>query len=252
MSSTLSLEGKVAFVTGSTRGIGWSVAQAFARQGAQLIINGVHDRDLLEKRVSELKADHGVRVLGLMANAADLAQIKTCYQTIFKQFKRLDILVNNAGILNDAFLGMISEPQINKIFAINTLGSIHHLQAASRLMARHKAGSIINLSSIIGLRGNQGQVVYGASKAAVVGMTLSAAKELAPMGIRVNAVAPGLIQTDMISTLSQDQKAKLLATIGLGRIGYPEEVADAILFLASDMARYVTGQVLGVDGGMII
>jgi 3-oxoacyl-[acyl-carrier protein] reductase len=171
------------------------------------------------------------------ADVADSAQVAVFYRKVFDRYRRLDVLVNNAGVLGDAVVGMIADDLIDNTMATNVKGAIYNLQAAARLMQRKKTGSIINLSSIIGTRGNRGQTVYGTSKAAIIGLTQSAAKDLAPANIRVNAIAPGYIDTP---------------NIGLGRIGKAEEVANAILFLASDLSSYVTGQVLGVDGGMVL
>jgi len=159
------------------------------------------------------------------------------------------VLVNNAGVLEDALLGMI-KPE--RTFAINAIGVLNTMQAASRLLARGDGGAIVNVTSIIGVVGNAGQVAYGGSKAAVIGMTRSAAKELAPQGVRVNAVAPGFIDTDMTRALPEEVFAQRVASVGMGRPGTAEEVAEAIAWLSSPAARYVTGQVLGVDGGMVI
>jgi 3-oxoacyl-[acyl-carrier protein] reductase len=248
----LILEGKICFVTGSTRGIGWAVAQEFARQGGTIILNGRSAGGVLEERRRQLEAEFSKPVAGLAADVTDSAAVKSCYQEIFKLFRRLDVLVNNAGILQDALLGMISEPTIRSVIDTNLVGSLRHLQEAARLMGRAKSGSIVNVSSVIGRVGNEGQTVYAASKAGVIGMTLAAAKELAPKNIRVNAVAPGFIDTDMTRQLPPDKYKLRMAGIRMNRIGTPEEVARVIAFLASDMSSYVTGQVVGVDGGMIV
>jgi 3-oxoacyl-[acyl-carrier protein] reductase len=248
----LILKDKVAFITGSTRGIGWATAREFARHGATVILNHRASATLLEERARELEAEFHVTVMGLVADATESPAVKNCYLEIFRRFKRLDILVNNAGILKDGLLGMISDETMRAVIATNLLGSLVHLQEASRLMARSRQGSIINLSSIMGRFGSEGQTVYAASKAAVIGMTMAAAKELAPKNIRVNAVAPGFIDTEMTRQLAPEKFEQRLAGIRMGRIGAPEEVANVIVFLASDMASYVTGQVLGVDGGMIV
>lgn len=251
MESILGLEGRIAFVTGSTRGIGWACARVLAREGVMVILNGQQE-ELLQQRADELSLEFGTRAGVWLGDVGDPEQVKECYAGIFKDYKRLDILVNNAGILEDSLLGMVTMHSIEKTFHVNVQGVILNMQYASRLMARHKAGSIINISSIIGRCGNTGQVVYGASKAAVIGATLSAAKELASANIRVNAVAPGFIDTDMVRALPVEKFQERLQSIKMERIGTPEDVARAVLFFSSDLSCYVTGQVLGVDGGMLI
>jgi 3-oxoacyl-[acyl-carrier protein] reductase len=247
------LEGKVAFVTGSTRGMGWATARLFARHGAKVVLNGHRDRALLDARVAELNAAHGDGTAsGCFFDVADAKAVAEGYQAIFRRHGRLDVLVNNAGMLDDALIGMIREPSIERTFAVNTWGVLHNLQAAARLMQRGGGGSIVNVASIMGQRGCEGQAVYAASKAALLGMTLSAAKELAPKGVRVNAVAPGYIQTDFIKDVPPAIHAERVASLKMGRVGAPEDVAKVHLFLASDLAGYVTGQVIGVDGGMVI
>ena len=252
MGFCLNLDGKVSFVTGSTRGIGLAVARALAQAGSIVVLNGARDEQALEKLAAELQGEFKVECVGLMADASDPAAVRQCYREIFRRFKRLDVLVNNAGILRDALLGMASPELIKCVFGVNALGAVYHLQEASRLMSRGRSGSIVNVSSIVGRVGNQGQSVYAASKAAVIGLTLAASKELAPLNIRVNAVAPGFIQTSMTDSLPPKYRAERLASIKMGRIGKPEDVANAILFFASSLSAYVTGQVLGVDGAMLI
>jgi 3-oxoacyl-[acyl-carrier protein] reductase len=249
---TQMLDGKITFVTGSTRGIGWATAQLFAQHGAVVILNSRANQQLLDERVAELRSRFAATAIGFCADASETAAVKACYAEIFKQFKRLDVLVNNAGIMQDSVLGMISEPLVDRSLAVNVKGPLFHLQEASRLMTRNKSGAIINVSSIIGSAGKEGQAVYSATKAALLGLTKSAAKELGPKGIRVNAVTPGLIQTELVKDLPAAKLAEALAGIKMGRAGQPEDVAKVILFLASDLASYVTGQVIGVDGGMIL
>ncbi len=188
----------------------------------------------------------------LVCDVADPASVRDAFQAIFKANKKLHVLVANAGVLDDALIGMVTPAQIDRTFGVNTSGVLFCAQYASRLMARSGGGSIINMTSIMGLRGNVGQAVYAGSKAAVVGITLSLAKELAPQKIRVNAVAPGFIDTDMARSISDEKRAERVGAIAMGRAGSAEEVADVVLFLASDLAGYVTGQVIGVDGGMAI
>lgn len=231
------MDGKVAVVTGAGRGIGLATARLLAGRGATVLRVGLGDED---------SPDY------LAADMGDPAQVAELYRQVHKRFGRLDILVNNAGILGDARLGMISAEMMQRVLAVNLMGVVNNIQAASKLMRRSGGGAIVSLSSIVGLRGNVGQTVYAAAKAGVVGATLSAAKELAADNIRVNAVAPGFIATDMVGHLDARTAAERLAAIPLGRAGTAQEVAEAIVFLASDAARYVTGQVLGVDGGMVL
>jgi 3-oxoacyl-[acyl-carrier protein] reductase len=246
------LQDKICFITGSTRGIGWAAAREFARQGATVILNHRSSTEVLDQRCHELEVEFHTTAMGLVADVTDASAVKRCYPEIFRRFKRLDVLVNNAGILQDALLGMISIETIQAVISTNLVGSLVHLQEASRLMSRHLRGSIVNISSIVGRFGNEGQTVYASSKAAIIGMTMAAAKELAPKNIRVNAIAPGFIDTAMTHQLSPEKFQERMSGIRMGRIGTADEVAQAIVFLASEMSSYVTGQVVGVDGGMII
>lgn len=252
MESTLTLKGKVAFVTGATRGIGWATVRMLARQGATVLLNGHSDAVQLAARVAEIQHDFNCEAEGFLFDVANPEAVKECYAAIFKRYKRLDILVNNAGIFSAALLGMVTPAMIDEVCRTNVQGVLLNMNSAARLMARNGYGSIINLSSIIGRYGSSGQVVYAASKAAVIGMTLSASKELAPLNVRVNAVAPGFIDTDMVQQLSVEKQQEALMNIGMKRAGAAEDVANAIYFFASDLSAYVTGQVLGVDGGMTV
>ena len=242
-------EGRVGWITGASRGIGKATAIEAGRQGARLILMARSQR-ALEETASQIEQNGGVRPKVIVCDLSIETALKAAFQEIHAYTKQLDFVVNNAGILRDAVIGMISTKQITEVFQTNLIPLIQILQFAARFMMAAKSGSIINIASIVGRTGNEGQVVYGASKAAVIGATKSAARELAPHGIRVNAVAPGLIATDMIANIPEAKKSELLRDIKMGRLGQPEEVAKVICMLASDYTSYVTGQVLGVDGGM--
>lgn len=248
--SSLRLDGRVGLITGGSRGIGRATAEALAEHGAAVVLTA-REAAVAEARAAEIAANTGAAVFGVAADVADPAQVSVLVRQVFGRLKRLDILVNNAGVMPEALLGMNSEEAIRQVLDVNVAGAFRMLQAAARLIERSGGGSIVNVSSIIGLRGGVGLSLYAASKAAMVGLTLSAAKELASKKIRVNAVAPGFIETDMTSHFSDAKRQETLGNIALGRIGTPREVADVILFLNSDLARYVTGQVLGIDGGMV-
>jgi 3-oxoacyl-[acyl-carrier protein] reductase len=248
----MSFAGKVALVTGSSRGIGWAIAEQLAERGATVVVNGCADEETLAARTAELRERFGGEHGHAAFDVADPTQVSAALRDLFARHRRLDVLVNNAGILDDALLGMIDPDGARRTFDVNALGVLNTMQASARLLARGGGGAVVNVASIIGVTGNSGQVAYGGSKAAVIGMTRSAAKELAPAGVRVNAVAPGFIDTDMVKHLPPDVFEQRVSSVGLGRIGTAEEVARAVVWLASDDAGYVTGQVLGVDGGMVI
>jgi 3-oxoacyl-[acyl-carrier protein] reductase len=242
----------VALITGSTRGIGWRTAELFAEHGASVVVHGRGSQADIDARAIELQERFGGVHIGVTADVRDAEAIRIALRKVFSSFKRLDVLVNNAGILDDALIGMISDESINTTFDTNTISAIHFLQGSARLMKRTGAGSIINVSSIIGVEGNVGQIVYSSSKAALLGMTKSAAKELAAWGIRVNAIAPGFIDTEFSRFIPAELFEERVSSIAMARIGTAADVANVILFLASDLSSYVTGQVVGVDGGMVI
>jgi 3-oxoacyl-[acyl-carrier protein] reductase len=252
MRDVISLAGKVAVVTGGARGIGLAISHVFAEHGAHVIINTRKDRVRAEDVASEIADKFGVKTAVIVGDVAHSQTSNMLVQKAFSMAKRLDIYVNNAGVLEDGLIGMIADRHIDSVIGTNLVGVIHGTQAAARVMRRSGGGSIINLSSIIGRVGLAGHMVYGASKAGVIGATLSAAKELAALNIRVNAIAPGFIETDMTAQLSSEKFEERVGSIAAGRIGKPEDAANAALFLASDLSNYMTGQILGVDGSMLI
>ena len=251
MTSPLPLENKIALVTGASSGIGEAIARTFARAGAMVILTA-RRVDKLESVAKAIESETGRAAVAIVSDVTDNKAVQSLYKEIHKQFGRLDILAANAGQLADGLIGMINQQSIHDLLNVNTIGVLNHLQAAARLMRRNHSGSIIITSSIIGRTGNAGQAAYAASKAAALGLMMSAAKELGPDGIRVNALAPGFIETAMTSHLPPAVREERLKGIALGRTGTPEDVAEVALFLASDSARYVSGQVIGVDGCMVI
>jgi 3-oxoacyl-[acyl-carrier protein] reductase len=246
------LDKKIVFITGAARGIGFASAKVFARAGATVLLGG-RNLEKIEQAIDAIRQESpDAQLAPILCDVADEKNVKAAFRKIFSTYKRLDVLLANAGVLNDALIGMVTTEQIREVFGVNTFGVLYCSQYASRLMSRTGAGSIILVSSIIGTNGNKGQAVYSGSKAAVIGITKSLAKELAEQNIRINAIAPGFIDTDMARSISKEKFQERLDSIKMGRIGQPEEVANVALFLASDLSTYVTGQIIGVDGGMLI
>ena len=241
--------GKTAVVTGGSRGIGRAVCLELAKGGANVVLCYAGNETAANETVSACEA-LGAKALAVKCDVADSAQVKALMDEAVKAFGRIDILVNNAGITRDGLLMMMKEDDFDAVISANLRGTFLCMKAVSRLMMKQRYGRIVNLSSVVGLRGNAGQVNYAASKAGVIGMTKSLAKELASRGVTVNAVAPGFIDTDMTAAMTESAKTATLAAIPMQRLGAPEDVARAVAFLASDAAAYITGQVLAVDGGM--
>lgn len=245
------LDGKTALVTGASRGIGRAIALRLAAEGARVAINYAGNVKAAEEVKAAIEAAGGTAIL-CRADVADSAAVEAMVADVAEEFGAIDILVNNAGITRDTLLMRMKDEDFAKVLDTNLKGVFYCTKAVAKLMMKKRAGRIVNMASVVGLVGNAGQTNYAAAKAGVIGFSKSAAKELASRGITVNAVAPGFIGTDMTADLPESVKEKALSDIPLGRAGQPEDVANAVLFLASDQASYITGQVVHVDGGMVM
>lgn len=245
------LDGKTALVTGASRGIGRAIALRLAAEGARVAINYAGNVKAAEDVKAAIEAAGGTAIL-CRADVADSAAVEAMVADVAKEFGAIDILVNNAGITRDTLLMRMKDEDFAKVLDTNLKGVFYCTKAVSKLMMKKRSGRIVNMASVVGLVGNAGQTNYAAAKAGVIGFSKSAAKELASRGITVNAVAPGFIGTDMTADLPESVKEKALSDIPLGRAGQPEDVANAVLFLASEQASYITGQVVHVDGGMVM
>lgn len=245
----LKLSGKTALVTGASRGIGRAIALRLASEGASVAVN-YNGSEARAAEVVELIRAAGGTAFAVRADVSDAASVAAMFDAVKEQFDRLDILVNNAGITADGLLIGLKESQFDQVVDTNLKGAFLCMQLAAKRMIRQRSGRIISISSYSGIHGNAGQTNYSASKAGLIGLTKSAARELGSRGITVNAIAPGYIDTDMTAALSDQVKEAILAEIPLKRIGTPEDIAAAAAFLASDDAAYITGQVLEVGGGM--
>ena len=247
----MSLQGKCALVTGGSRGIGRAVCLELARQGARVAVNYAGNAAAAEETVKACEA-LGAEAFAIQADVADAAASEAMVKEVLTRFGRVDILVNNAGVTRDGLMPMMKEADWDAVLDTNLKGAFQCMKAVYRPMMKQKYGRIVNLSSIVGLRGNAGQANYAASKAGLIGLTKSMAKELAGRNVTVNAVAPGFIDTDMTAALPEKAREAMLTTIPMGRLGQAEDVAKAVAFFAGDESAYVTGQVLCVDGGMAV
>ncbi len=245
-------ERRAAVVTGSTRGIGREIARELAAVGMNVVVNSSSEKSLpaAEALAAEIAGQFGVEAVAVAANVADEAEANALIAAATDAFGRVDVLVNNAGITRDGLAARMGDEDFDAVIDINLKGTFHCCRAAAKVMMKQRWGRIINMSSVVGVYGNAGQVNYAASKAGVIGMTKTLAKELARRNITANAVAPGFIATDMTDALSEAQKEAIVGRIGSGRLGEPADIAHLVRFLASDEASYITGQVICVDGGM--
>lgn len=247
----MKLNGKVALVTGASRGIGAAIASKFASLGCDVAINYAGNIQKAEETLNSVKA-YGVNAQIYQANVANYEEVEAMTKQIIKDFGHLDIIINNAGITSDNLMMRMDQDSFDSVIDVNLKGTWNVCKSITRLILKQRSGVIINLSSVVGINGNVGQVNYAASKAGVIGLTKSLAKEFASRNIRVNAVAPGYVKSDMTAKLSEEITEKVLENIPLGQLGEVEDIANAVAFLVSDEARYITGQVLVVDGGMAI
>lgn len=245
------LEGKTALVTGAAKGIGRAIALALAAEGAAVVVNYNGSREKAEQTAEEIRA-LGAESRVYQCNVADTEAAQTMIKEITAEYGRLDILVNNAGITRDNLIMKMSEEDFDAVISANLKGCFNTIKAVSRQMLKQRSGRIINITSVSGILGNAGQANYAASKAGIIGLTKTMARELASRGITVNAVAPGFVDTDMTQVLSDSVKEAAVSQIPLGHFGKPEDIANMVAYLASEKAAYVTGQIISVDGGMAI
>lgn len=246
----IDLTGKVALVTGGSRGIGAAIVKKLASQGAKVVINYLFDLEEANALLSEIieLGGEGSVVIG---DVSDFESSKAMIDACYEKYGRLDVLVNNAGITKDSLMMRMSEADFDSVINVNLKGTWNAIKHSTKKFMKQRSGSIINISSVVGIMGNPGQVNYVASKAGIIGLTKTLSKEFGPRGITVNAIAPGFIQTPMTDVLSDEVKQAMMDSIPLKQFGTPNDIANAVAFLASDEARYITGQVISVNGGMI-
>ena len=242
-------ENRVALITGAARGIGATIALALAAEGTDIAVVDYGEKSAAEETLAKI-AERGVRVAYYRCDVSDFAAAKATADAVVKDFGKIDILVNNAGVTADKLLVRMEEEDWDRVININLKGCFNMIKHVTPYMMRKRYGRIVSISSVVGLMGNAGQANYSASKAGIIGLTKTVAKEFAPRGVTANAVAPGFIKTAMTDALSEEQKRAMYKLIPLGKLGETEDIAEAVLFLVSDRARYITGEVLRVDGGM--
>lgn len=247
----MDLKGKTAVITGGAKGIGRAVSLKLGKLGANIVINYSGSQDAAREITDELNS-MGVKAISLRADVSDAIQVNEMFETVNSTFGSIDILVCNAGIARDTLIMRMSEEDFDRVINVNLKGTFNCIKAASKYMVKQRYGRIVNMASIVGITGNAGQANYAASKAGIIGLTKSAAKELSVRNINVNAVAPGFISTDMTETLPDKIKTEYMDKIPLKRCGTPEDVAECVAFLCSDVSSYITGQVINVDGGMVM
>jgi len=248
----MNFTGKTVIITGSTRGIGRSLALKFASLGANLVINGIPQEEAQGLEVVKEIESIGAKAILCLGSVADMSEAQKIVDDAKAAFGTIDVVVNNAGITRDGLVMRMSEEDFDAVIAVNLKGAFNMVKTASTVMLKQRSGAFVNIASVVGVMGNAGQANYAASKAGLIGLTKSIAKEFAPRGVRANAVAPGFIATDMTDKLSDDVKNNYMSAIPLKKFGEVEDVANVVAFLASDEAKYVTGQVLNVDGGLLI
>lgn len=245
------LKDKVAIVTGGAQGIGKAISMRLAGEGANIAVCDINEQAAAQT-AAEISSSKGVKAIGCKVNVVQSKDAEECVNKILDNFGRVDILINNAGLTRDGLLVRMKEEDWDLVLSVNLKGTFNFTKAVARPMMKARSGKIVSIASIIGLIGNIGQGNYAASKARIIGFTKSVARELAPRNVNVNAVAPGFIDTQMTKVIPEDIQKKMLENIPLGRMGTPDEVADTVLFLASDLSRYITGQVITIDGGMVM